>query len=73
MLSSIQLATDVVAASRYNQSRYKDHTALSLELQESNYDLGYVRVTKTPSGILVGDVLCSGITCALAFILNRFW
>lgn len=73
MISSHDLATNITAASQYNQKRWKDHDALSQELAESNYDLGYTKVGKTPQGFVVDGTLCAGLTCALAVVLARFW
>ena len=73
MLSSIQLATDVVAASLYIQKRHREAQSLSNELQEANWKLGYTTALRTPQGIVVDGVVCSGITCLLAFILAKYW
>jgi len=68
-VSSLELAQNDRAATKYVAQRRADAQRLMQDL----YDLGYVTVTKVAGGIQVGDVLCLGLNCAIAYILARWW
>lgn len=68
-VSSLELAQNDRAAQKYVAKRPGDAQRLLRDM----YDLGYVTVTKVAGGIQVGDVLCHGVICALAYILARWW
>jgi hypothetical protein len=68
---STTLANDARAAHEYLNSRPGDTQAL---IESGVRSLPYARVDiYGPRAVLVNGVRCQGMTCALAYILARWW